>query len=135
MRIHQAILVVAGLSVMGACVTQPAAQPAPVTKRLDVVPFDGQRLTFDTPHLDINVSHPKQQETDFVTVEVLNPKGVVFRDEKLPLGEDGAATLRLQVRGTLIEDYSMSGVWTVAARFNYASQPYLVIPFEIEAGH
>lgn len=123
-----------GVMVLVAC-ERPAQEPVETPKALEVLPAGGaEAVTFATTHVDFRVTHPKLQDTDFVTVEVLNPKGRVFYKTKAVLSPEGAATVRLPVRGGYIEDRNMTGTWSVMAYFNYAPEPFLSTPFEVDPG-
>lgn len=115
---------------LAGCVQPPVEQKA---KPEVVVQTPDGPVTYNSVDVTLVVTHPREQDTDFVTVEVLNPKGKTFHREVLPLDAQGRAEFRMPVRGTFIEDRAMAGQWSVLATYNHASTPFSAVPLDIQA--
>jgi hypothetical protein len=66
------------------------------------------------------------------TLEFVGPHGEIFRKVSDPLDSSGMATVEFHVRGTAIEDYSMTGIWTIRAYRNGAELPAGSTTFTIQ---
>ena len=126
-------LISAGLfsALLLGCVDQ--AGPTNVQPSINVVAQDGKKVTFETYAVDVTITHPRRFEEDRVRVDILNPKGHVFKTQTLPLPADGKVVVKLPVRGGYIEDHHMEGLWSAEAYYNNARTAFAAIPFEVEA--
>lgn len=124
---------VAGLltvSLLG-CVDQNG--PTNVQPSINVVSPDGKKVTFETYAVDVVITHPWRMEGDRVRVDILNPKGHVFKTQTLPLPADGKVLVRLPVRGGYIEDHHMEGLWSAEAYYNNSRTAFAAVPFDVDA--
>src|SRR5689334_20591921 len=113
------VVLVFGAMTLLACpnrLEQPTAKPDGMSMP---TPHDG-RVTFETVEMSLTINHARVQDTDFVTVEVLTPKGKPYTKQQLALDDQGQAVLTIPIRGTFIEDRALAGQWTALATYNYS---------------
>lgn len=80
----------------------------------------------------IESTWPQPEPSDWQVVELITPTGDVFERTKVPVGADGQSISRVPLRGSYIEDYSMTGTWTVRIYRNAASVPVYQDTFVIQ---
>ncbi|MEW5852534.1 MAG: hypothetical protein AB2A00_27355 [Myxococcota bacterium] len=75
---------------------------------------------------------PKPEPGDRQNLELFTPDGNLYLRNTSPVPADGVVSQRLPLRGSHIEDYSMTGTWRVRVYRNSATVPAAETSFEVK---
>ena len=124
-----AVAVAAG----AACDAMPTLGGDPVDVRVSVLPEGGgERVSTDTSALLLDAEWSTVVPGDIQRVVFVEPGGRVYQRRATPVGADHRAVVRLPVRGTDIDDYSILGTWRVYLYRNHATVPTRIVSFTVE---
>jgi hypothetical protein len=69
---------------------------------------------------------------DIQRVVFMEPGGKVYQKRSTKVGPEGRVVVRLPVRGTDIDDYSMVGTWKAYLYRNNSNVPARIVTFQLE---
>ncbi|MBI5494839.1 MAG: hypothetical protein HY904_07400 [Deltaproteobacteria bacterium] len=88
-------------------------------------------ITTESAAASVDINYPAQGPGDSLVVEVLTPRGKVYLTDRYPLPPSGTVSIRIPVLGTVIQNYRMTGTWTVRAYYNHEQAPSVFQQFDV----